>query len=288
MKFEFIDLHRSEFRVKKMCLVLEVSRSAYYAWKMRGKSNRQKENEDLLYRIVKIYEISHGIYGSPRIAQELFSQGFCVSENRVARLMHKHSIRSKTKRKFKVTTSSRHQLPVFPNILEQNFEAEAPNQIWASDISYVWSMEGWLYLAVILDIYSRIIVGWSISAYLDRQLTINALKRALFRRQVGPGLIFHSDRGSQYASEDFKELAQMNDFIQSMSRKGNPYDNAIVETFFHSLKTEWVHFEKYQTRDQASQSIFEYIEIFYNRTRKHSALGYLSPTEYEQKYSKVA
>jgi transposase InsO family protein len=242
----------------------------------------------LIDHIVRIYEVSRRIYGSPRITGKLLAQGFSVGENRVARLMRQQGIRSRIKRKFRVTTTSRHQLPVFLNVLDQRFEAEAPNQIWASDISYVWSMEGWLYLAVILDIFSRVVVGWSISTYLGRQLVLDALKRALFHRQVSPGLILHSDRGSQYASEDVKELARLNGFVQSMSRKGNPYDNAIVETFFHSLKTEWVYFEKYRTREQASQSIFEYIELFYNRTRIHSALGYLSPMDYEQKYAKAA
>ena len=242
----------------------------------------------MVKRIVQIHEENRRIYGSPRITEKLLAQGFCVSENRVARLMRGHGIRSRIKRKFRVTTTSRHQLPVFPNVLEQKFEAEAPNRIWASDISYVWSMEGWLYLAVILDIFSRVVVGWSLSKYLHRQLVVDALKRALFHRQVSSGLILHSDRGSQYVSDDFKELAHLNGFVQSMSRKGNPYDNAIVENFFHSLKTEWVYFEKYRTREQASQSIFEYIEPFYNRTRLHSALGYLSPMDYEQKYSKVA
>ncbi|OVE79397.1 transposase [bacterium I07] len=288
MRFEFIDLHRSEFRVKKMCHVLEVSRSAYYAWKRRGKSKRQQENEALLDRIVKIYEFSRRIYGSPRITEELLAQGVCVGENRIARLMRENNIRSRIKRRFKITTTSGHQLPIFPNLLDQRFEAEGPNQIWASDISYVWTSEGWLYLAVILDVFSRVIVGWSTSRYLDRQLVLNALKRALFYRQVSPGLIFHSDRGSQYASEDVKELIRLNGFVQSMSRKGNPYDNAIVETFFHSLKTEWVYFERYRTREQATQSIFEYIEPFYNRTRLHSSLGYLAPMKYELNYAKVA
>ena len=271
-----------------MCHVLEVSRSAYYAWKRRGKSKRQRENERLLDRIVKIYELSRRIYGSPRITEKLLLEGVCVGENRVARLMRDNGIRSRIKRKFKVTTISDHQLPVFPNILDQRFEAEGPDQIWASDLSYVWTYEGWLYLCVILDVFSRAVVGWSTSRYINRQLVLSALKRALFYRQVSPGLIFHSDRGSQYASEDVKELACLNGFIQSMSRKGNPYDNAIVETFFHSLKTEWVYFEKYRTREQATQSIFEYIELFYNRTRLHSSLGYLAPMEYEMKYAKVA
>jgi len=271
-----------------MCHVLEVSRSAYYAWKRRGKSRRQQENEELLNRIVKVYELSHRIYGSRRITEELLAQGVCVGENRIARLMRENNIRSRIKRKFKITTTSSHQLPIFPNLLDQTFEAEGPNQIWASDLSYLWTYEGWLYLCVILDVFSRAVVGWSTSRYLDRKLVMNALKRALFYRHVSPGLIFHSDRGSQYASEDFKELTRLNGFVQSMSRKGNPYDNAIVETFFHSLKTEWVYFEKYGTREQATQSIFEYIEPFYNRTRLHSSLGYLAPMDYELQYAKVA
>ena len=288
MKFEFIELYRSEFRVNKMCQALDVSRSAYYAWKKRGRSNRQKENEHLLEEIIQAYETSRRVYGSPRIAEELRSKGFNCSENRIARLMRGNNIQAKTKRKFKATTDSCHHFPVAPNLLNQDFSAEAPNQVWASDITYLWTREGWLYLAAILDVYSRQIVGWFTSNRLSRELVINALKRALWRRQPAAGLIFHSDRGSQYASDDFKELLKTHKFIQSMSRKGNPYDNAIVETFFHSLKTELVYFENYYTRDQATQSIFEYIEVFYNRVRRHSALGYCSPVEFELKQTKAA
>jgi putative transposase len=288
MKFEFIDLHSSEFRVNKMCQALDVSRSAYYAWKKRGKSNRQKENEHLLKEIIQAYETGRRVYGSPRITDELRSKGFCCGENRIARLMRENNIQAKTKRKFRATTNSRHQFAVAPNLLNQDFSAAAPNQVWASDITYIWTREGWLYLAAILDIFSRQIVGWFTSNRLTRELVINALKRALWRRKPDSGLIFHSDQGIQYACDDFKELLDINQIIHSMSRKGNPYDNAIVETFFHSLKTELVYFENYYTRDQATQSIFEYIEVFYNRIRKHSALGYCSPVEFEQKQAKAA
>jgi len=271
-----------------MCQTLEVTRSAYYAWKKRGQSNRQKEDEHLLDEIKTAYKASRKTYGSPRITVSLHSRGFSCSENRVARLMCENNIQAKTKRKYKATTDSNHDFAVAPNLLNQDFTAATPNQVWTSDISYVWTKEGWLYLAIILDVFSRQIVGWFTSNRMTRDLVINALKRALWRRKAGSGTIFHSDRGSQYASDDFKELLNNNNFIQSMSRRGNPYDNAITESFFHTLKTELVYFENYATRDQATQSIFEYIEIFYNRIRMHSALGYLSPEEFELKQTKAA
>ena len=271
-----------------MCQALDVSRSAYYAWKKRGKSNRQKENEHLLKEIIEAYTTGRKVYGSPRVTDALRSKGFCCGENRIARLMRENNIQAKTKRKFKATTNSRHQLAVAPNLLNQDFSAAAANQVWASDITYIWTREGWLYLAAILDIYSRQIVGWFTSNRLTRELAINALKRALWRRKPDAGLIFHSDQGIQYACNDFKELLKSNQIIQSMSRKGNPYDNAIVETFFHSLKTELVYFENYHTREQATQSIFDYIEVFYNRIRTHLSLGYCSPVEFELKQAKAA
>jgi len=271
-----------------MCQTLAVTRSAYYAWKKRGMSNRQKEDEHLLDEIKTAYKTSRMIYGSPRITVSLHSRGFACSENRVARLMRVHNIQAKTKRKYKATTDSNHDFTVAPNLLNQDFTADAPNKVWVSDITYIWTREGWLYLAVILDVFSRQIVGWFTSNRMTRDLVINALKRALWRRKAGSGIIFHSDRGSQYASDDFKELLKNDNFIQSMSRRGNPYDNAIAESFFHTLKTELVYFENYATRDQATQSIFEYIEIFYNRIRMHSALGYLSPEEFELKRARAA
>ncbi len=286
MKFRFISEHNSKFGVKQICRVLGVSRSGYYTWQKRGTSQREQENQLLLEEIRDAYEMSRGIYGSPRITHELKAQGVNCSENRVARLMKQNGIRSKARRRFKVTTNSRHQLPVAPNLISQNFSAKRPNEIWFSDITYVWTREGWLYLAVILDCFSRKIVGWSMSSHLTQQLVINAFKQAVGRRQTKPGSIFHSDRGTQYAGSDFKKLLNKFQFIQSMSRKGNCYDNAITESFFSSLKTELIYQQCFFTKQQAKTSIFEYIEVFYNKIRRHSSIDYKSPYEFEKKYLK--
>ena len=281
MRYEFIELHRSAFRVTKMCQVLEVLRSAYYAWRKRPKSIRERENDQLLEKIKQIHSASRHLYGSPRITGELHDQGVVCGHNRVARLMRLNQIMAKTKRRFKVTTHSGHKLPVAPNILDRRFQAESPDRIWLSDITYIRTQQGWLYLAAILDVYSRQIVGWSMNAYLGQELVLGALRQALGRRQLSQGLIFHSDRGVQYASESVRALLTEREFIQSMSGKGNCYDNAMMESFFATLKKELVYFETYRTRAEAKQSIFEYIEVFYNRLRKHSALGYLSPVQFE-------
>lgn len=280
MKFEFIELHRSDFRVSKMCHVLGITRSAYYAWRKHPKSKRDKQNERLLMQIRQVHKDSRNIYGSPRITAELRSQGIHCNKKRVARLMRLNGIVAKMKRRFKITTHSKHKLLVAKNLLNQTFKADYPDQIWASDITYIRTREGWLYLTCILDIYSRYIVGWSMSEYLTQDIVLHALRQALWRRNPSPGLIFHSDRGVQYAATVVKEVLKEHKITQSMSGKGNCYDNAIMETFFHSLKTEWVYFENYQTRAEARQSIFEYVEIFYNRTRRHSAIGYCAPVEY--------
>lgn len=281
MRYEFIECHRSAFRVTKMCQVLEVLRSAYYAWRKRPKSIRERENDQLLENIKQIHSASRHLYGSPKITAELHDQGILCGHNRVARLMKHNKIRAKTKRRFKVTTRSDHKLPVAPNILNRRFYAEAPDRVWLSDITYIRTQQGWLYLAAILDVYSRQIVGWSMDAYLGDQLVLKVLKQALGRRQSASGLLFHSDRGVQYASNSVRALLKERELIQSMCGKGNCYDNAMMESFFATLKTELVYFETYRTRAEAKQSIFEYIEVFYNRIRKHSALGYLSPVQFE-------
>jgi putative transposase len=282
MKYSFIDNHCSVYRVEKMCHVLQISRSGYYAWKKRGNNGRFEENERLATSIRQIYEKSRRLYGSPRITAELHAWGIRCGKNRVARLMRINGIAAKTKRRFKVTTDSRHRLPVAPNLLDQRFYAAAPNSVWASDITYIWTQEGWLYLAAVLDIFNRQIVGWAMDRHITRGLVIDAVQMAVRQREPASGLLFHSDRGSQYASYDFARLLEGHGFIQSMSSTGNCYDNAIVETFFHTLKTELVYFEKYRTRAEARRSIFEYIEVFYNRIRRHSALGYQSPVNYEK------
>jgi len=248
---------------------------------------RQLENERLLVEIKKAHKNSSKIYGSPRITEEVRENGIKCSRNRVARLMRRNGIAAKAKRRFKTTTDSRHNLPVAKNLLNRQFRVDAPNKVWVSDITYIWTAEGWLYLAVILDLFSRKIVGWSMSDRMTQDIVINAFLQAMWRRKPGAGLMFHSDRGSQYASGDFRRLLLEHGVIQSMSRKGNCYDNAVAESFFHTLKTEVVYHEKYLTREQARKSVFEYIELFYNRVRKHSTLGYCSPWKFEQE-AKVA
>ena len=272
----------SEFRVQKMADALGVTRSAYYAWKKRGESQRTKANDHLLSQIRVLHAGSHEIYGSRRITAALRNEGHLCSKNRIARLMRKASIVSRMRRKFRITTHSKHSFPKMQNLVRQNFNADQPNRLWVSDITYIWTKEGWLYLAVIIDVFSRLVVGWAMSNQLHHSLVLRAFQQAVRKRDVQPGLIFHSDQGVQYACEVVKEQLRNRQIIQSMSGSGNCYDNALAESFFHSLKTEWVYFEKYETKEQASLSIFEYIESFYNRRRLHSNLGYKSPEKHEQ------
>ena len=281
MKYWFIDQHCSLHGVQRMCRVIGASRSGYYGWKMQPQSKRQKENEKILMEIKESHKNSHRVYGSPRITEDLQAKGTKCGKNRVARLMKVHGIIAKAKKKFKATTNSKHNLPVADNLLNQDFVAEKPNTVWVSDITYIWTLEGWLYLAVILDLYSRQVVGWAMSDRLTANFVIKALHQAIGRRNPVRGCILHSDRGIQYASADFRDVLNSYGFIQSMSRKGNCYDNAVAESFFHTLKTEHVYDYRYETRAEAIQSIFEYIEIFYNRQRRHSAIGYRSPVSYE-------
>lgn len=231
--------------------------------------------------IEDIHKASRGTYGSPRILAELKGLGFKCSKKRVERLMQKNGIRAKTRRKFKVTTDSKHNLPVAPNVLERNFSPKVPNAVWGGDITYVWTKEGWLFLAVIIDLWSRQVVGWSMNERITRDLTISALKMAINHRQPGVGLVHHSDRGSQYASHDYQKLLKAHKMICSMSRRGNCWDNAPVESFFHSLKTEMIYWEDFETREEARLKIFEWIEVFYNRQRRHSTIGNLSPVNFE-------
>jgi len=282
MKYRFIDRYRFEFRVEKMCLVLGVARSAYYAWRHRAKSVRQKANERIVEKILQIHKMSRETYGSPRITAEIKTQGFQCSENRIARLMRVNAIMAKTKRRFKATTYSRHGLPVADNLLRKGVSYHRPNAVWVSDITYIPTSEGWLYLSAILDLFSRKVVGWAMSERISQDLVINALKKAVWKHSPGTGLVFHSDQGVQYASHACSDLLKRYGFLQSMSRRGNCYDNAFMESFFHTLKTEEVYFSKYRTRSDARQNIFSYIEGFYNRIRRHSALGYRSPLEFEQ------
>jgi len=281
MKYRFIDMHRFEFRMGKMCRVLDISRSGYYAWKMRPVSSRDQKNRELVDRIVKVHKESRKTYGSPRITEDLKSRGIPCGKNRIARLMRKNGIMAKTKKKYRITTFSRHTRPVAPNLLKE-WPVDKPNTVWVSDITYVRTDEGWLYLAVILDIFSRHIVGWSMGERLRDDLVIHAFTKAVMKRGPHTPLVFHSDRGSQYAGERFKNLLFQHSIRQSMSGKGNCYDNAFAESFFGTLKTELGH--RYPSKSTARQEIFEYIEVFYNRIRRHSALNYLSPVEYERRH----
>ena len=283
MKYKFIYENRGNFRLGKMCQTLEVSRSGYHNYLKRRFSQSQLENMQILEEIRRIYDRHKGRYGSPRITQELRAKGLLYNKKRIARLMRINSIKAKTRKKFKVTTDSNHGLTVAKNLLGGNFNVTEKDKVWVSDITYIGTMEGWLYLAVIMDLSSRRVVGWSMSERIDQELVISALQKALINRKPAKGLIFHSDRGKQYASEKVKQLLEGNGILQSMSRKGNPYDNAVAESFFHTLKTELVNFEKYETRSEARRSIFEYLEIYYNKQRRHSAIKYYSPVEFENR-----
>jgi transposase InsO family protein len=244
-------------------------------------SKREEEEYKLMRAIEDIHKASRGTYGSPRILAELKGLGLACSKSRVERLMKKHGIKAKAKRKFKITTDSKHKFPVAENILERNFSPKATNMSWAGDITYIQTKEGWLFLAVIIDLFSRRVVGWSMNERITRELTLNALKMAIRQRNPGAGLIHHTDRGSQYASFDYQRLLQAHKMVCSMSRKGNCWDNAVVESFFHSLKTEMIYWEIFETREDAKRKIFEWIEVFYNRQRRHSTLGNVSPANFE-------
>lgn len=272
--------HRVVFRLEPMCRVLKLSRSAYYHWSQHR--DQRCLNEELKKEIRYIHNQSRKTYGSPRITLELRRQGKHYNRKRIARLMRQDGIYAKMKRRFKVTTRTTARQPVAENLVRKQFVAEGMNQLWTSDMTYVWTREGWLYLAVVLDVYSRRIVGYAMSNRLTAALVTGALEQALMHRAVRDGLVFHSDRGSQYASNEVRQILKFNNIRQSMSSTGSCYDNAITETFFHTLKTELTYWERYQTRDEARRNIFEYIEVFYNRQRLHSALGYKPPVEFEQ------
>lgn len=266
-----------------MCRALEVSRSGYYAFKRRPKSQSSISNEKLLIEIRRVFVENDSNYGSPRIWDYLYhKEQLRCSENRVARLMRLNGMVAVQRRKFRVTTNSKHDYPVWPNVLNRNFVVEKPNAVWVSDISYVWTFEGWLYVAAILDLFSRGVVGLAMDKTIADTLTTQAMRQAILRRNPSKGLICHTDRGSQYAGNDFKAILSQNEFVGSMSRKGDCWDNAVAESFFHTLKVEMVHRNRFRTRDEAKRKIFEYVEMYYNRRRSHSTLGNLSPFEYER------
>lgn len=284
MRYAVIKQHEGQHGINLMCRVLGVSRSGYYDWKVRAPSARIRANAELSDRIRGIHEEEKGRPGSPRITRRLHRAGIQVSEKRVAKLMKNMNIRSRSARKLKATTNSNHTLPVAPNRLEQDFSAKEANEKWVSDITYIATDEGWLYLAVLLDLYSRLVVGWSMSERMTSTLVCDALKMALGNRSEPKGVIVHSDRGSQYCSGDYQRLLAANELVCSMSKKGDCYDNAAMESWNHSLKVEAIHGERFTTREQAKAQVFDYIEVYYNRRRLHSTLSYLSPVEFEAKH----
>ncbi|OMH36184.1 transposase [Motiliproteus sp. MSK22-1] len=283
MKYAFIKDHSHEHKMSKMCDVLGVSISGYYDWKDRPESNRSKRDRQLMKLIEQSHEDSRGTYGSPRIHQDLLASGEKVSLNKVTRLMNGHNIQSKMARKFVITTDSRKTMAPAPDLLKRDFKASSPNKAWVTDTTFIETRKGWLYLAVVLDLYSRLIIGWAMSNKNDAKLVRDALTMAVWRRGKTDSVIVHSDQGSTYASGSYQALLEDNGLVCSMSRKGECLDNAVAESFFGTLKTELVEHEDYHTHSEAKQSLFEYIEVFYNRNRRHSYIGYISPIEYEEK-----
>ena len=266
-----------------MCRLLSVSASGYYAWRTRPESPRAKTDRELLLEIKRIHAQSKGVYGSPKIKAELASEGCYVGRNKVARLMRLERLRGCPKRRFRVTTQCDPSHAVARNLLQQNFAAAAPNQRWVADITYISTHQGWIYLAIVMDLYSRRIVGWSMSRWMNRRIVVDALLMAINARQPQGKLIHHSDRGAQYTSDDFRNELAKHGIEASMSSTGNCYDNAVAESFFGLLKRERVNRVRYRTREEARADVFEYIEVFYNRKRRHGFLGNISPTEFESK-----
>lgn len=282
MRYSFIRDHRQQFRVAALCRVLKVSASGFFAWLRRPESPRQRANRALVTRIKAAHVRSRKSYGRRRIHVQLQRDGITCSRNRVARLMRSEGLCGLRRRRFKATTNSKHSFPVAPNLLARNFTAVAPDQVWVSDITYLACEEGWEYLATVMDLYSRRIVGWAMQSTLERSLTLNALKMAIAQRRPGPGLIHHSDRGVQYACGDYQTALNERQMIPSMSRKGDCWDNAPKESFFGTLKCELGLHKLRPPREQAHREVFEYIEVFYNRQRLHSSLGYQSPVTFER------
>jgi len=283
VKFSFIQAEKVNFPVTLMCRTLSVSRAGYYAWTRRPPSERAKANNELVERIKAIRsEKGKSCYGSPRVHEALKEKGETVGRNRIALLMRENDIVAQRKKRRTKTTDSNHNLPVAENLLHRNFTADAPNQKWVADVTYIATLSGWLYLAVILDLFSRKVVGWSISNTRDRHLPLAALEMAVANRNPPPGLIHHSDRGSEYASDDFQKALEKHGMVCSMSRKGNCWDNACAESFFGSMKTESSELEILHQPEKTKTIVFEYVEVFYNRQRSHSTIGYRSPVMYER------
>lgn len=278
---------RENHSIALMCRVLEVSRSGYYKWLSRGISERQEKREKLLERILEIFQESRETYGCPRVHERLRQEGFTCSYNTVEKLMRVNEIQPKQSRRFKATTDSKHDFPIAPNLLNRQFDVEEPDEVWVSDITYIETGQGWLYLCVFIDLYSRAVVGWSMDKNMTADIVVNAFRMGVSKQQRAP-IVAHSDRGSQYASADFRNELQFHDTLQSMSRKGNCWDNAVAESFFGKLKSELIYRHAFKTRIDATMSVFDFIEIFYNKRRLHSKLGYITPEQKVQKGKKAA
>ena len=281
MRFRFVEAEKAFYPVRLLCRCLEVSRAGFYAWRQRPVSPRTREDRQLAVEIRASHAESRRTYGSPRVLRDLREQGRRVSRKRVARLMREAGLVARRRRRFKATTDSKHPFPVAANVLMRDFEVSAPNTAWVTDITYVATAEGWLYLAVILDLFSRRVVGFAMSERITRELVLEALRQALSKRPAVRDLIHHSDRGSQYASHDYRRALEQEGITCSMSRRGNCWDNAVAESFFGTLKVELIHDRAWATRAEATRAIAEYIEDFYNVRRRHSSLGYLSPLAFE-------
>ena len=287
MKFAFMEAEKAEFPINFMAEQFGVSRSGFYAWEKREPSERQKREEILEEKVTEIFEEHKGRYGSPRVFEELTARGECTSRKKVASLMRVNGLCAMRRRRFRKTTDSNHKLPIAENLLDRHFEVDEPNRVWVTDITYIETGEGWLYLAAIVDLYSRMVVGWSMSSKIDTVLCLDAFDMAVQSRQPKPGLLHHSDRGSQYASHDYRKALWRNEMVCSMSRRGDCWDNAVAESFWATLKKELVHRTHFATRRQARTAIFEYIEAYYNPLRRHSTIG-CSPRQYEQLYNATA
>ena len=288
MKYAFIRDQANDFPVKLLCRQLGVQRSAYYDWRAQPCKIIAPEELALRRRMKELFAASRGSLGSRMMMKNLRQEGFEIGRDKTRRLMRRLGLKVKLKRKYKVTTDSKHDFPVAKNVLNREFSPSAPNQVWGSDISYLWTQQGWIYLAVIIDLYSRRVVGWSIDRRMKKALVIRALMMAVNLRRPPPGLIHHSDRGSQYASHDYQKLLKQHGMICSMSRKGNCWDNAPVERFFSSLKREWTGDRLYRTRQEAIADVREYVAVYYNSRRLHSTLGYMTPMNYEKRLNKVS
>lgn len=283
MKYAFIRQHEDEFSIVRMCKVMQVSRSGYYAWRERPEGAEEPRNKELLQHIHRVHRQSRQAYGAKKTWLELNEQGISCGKHSVARLRKQAGIEARRKRRFRLTVENHATAPAAPNLVQRQFQVDAPDRIWVGDMTFIRTRQGWLHLAILLDLYSRRVVGWSMSEKPDLALVLNALNMALEQRQPEPGLIHHTDQGPIYAARAYRERMQAQGLLPSMSAKGNAYDNAVAESFFGNLKNELVHHSDFESRDAARAAIFDYIELFYNRSRMHQSLGYVSPVEFEQR-----